>query len=156
MNPEKYIGEPGVDASLQPISLAQQALAIIEKHGLEDYPYECCGFLYGSETEIRFIQEAKPVLNKVSENRRRRFEISPLDYLAAERHAVEKKFNLLGIYHSHPDHPAVPSIHDFRQAVPYFSYIIVSISNGRAEAVRSWQLNDDGYFMEEKINLVNP
>ena len=151
MNTEKYIAEPGVKESLLPVSISQQAIHIIEKHGVEDYPYECCGFLYGADGNIRVILDAKPVLNKVTENRKRRFEISPQDYLAAELYAVEHDLTLLGVYHSHPDHPAVPSIHDFRQAVPFFSYVIVSVSDNHVQALRSWQLSD-GYFVEEKIN----
>jgi len=118
---------------------------------VEDYPNECCGFLYGAEGSVRVIHEAKPVLNKVTENRKRRFEISPKDYLAAELYAVKNDLTLLGVYHSHPDHPAVPSIHDFQQAVPFFSYIIISVSGNRVQSLRSWQLSD-GYFVEEKIN----
>ena len=151
MNTEKYIAEPGVKESLLPVSIYQQAIHIIEKHGVEDYPYECCGFLFGAEGNVRVIHEAKPVLNKVTENRKRRFEISPQDYLAAELYAVKHDLTLLGVYHSHPDHPAVPSIHDFNQAVPFFSYIIISVSDNRVQILRSWQLID-GYFVEEKIN----
>lgn len=151
MNIEKYIAEPGLEESLKPIKISQEALTIMEKHALKDYPNECCGFLYGVEGNIRFIHEVKPVLNNVVENKKRKFEISLKDYLAAERFAAEHNLALLGIYHSHPDHPAVPSIHDFRQAVPFFSYIIVSVSENHVQALRSWQL-DKGYFKEEKIS----
>jgi len=151
MNAENFIAEPGLVESLRPVSISQQALHIIEQHGVEDYPYECCGFLFGAEGNVRVIQEAKPVLNKVTENRNRRFEISPKDYLAAELYAVKNDLTLLGVYHSHPDHPAVPSIHDFKQAVPFFSYIIISVSDNHVQSLRSWQLSD-GYFVEEKIN----
>jgi len=151
MNGGNYIAEPGLKENLRPITISQQALHIIENHGVEDYPYECCGFLYGAEGSVRVIHEAKPVLNKVTENRQRRFEISPKDYLAAELYAVKNDLTLLGVYHSHPDHPAVPSIHDFKQAVPFFSYIIISVSGNRVQSLRSWQLSN-GYFVEEKIN----
>ena len=150
MNQEKYIAEPGLTENLLLIEIAPQARDIIEKHGLEDYPNECCGFLFGRDGNIRTIQEAKPVLNQVTENRRRRFEITPRDYLLAERYAAEHNLSLLGVYHSHPDHPAVPSIHDFQQAVQFFSYIIISVSGNRVQSLRSWQLHE-GYFVEEKI-----
>jgi proteasome lid subunit RPN8/RPN11 len=150
MNTEKFIAEPGLE-NLLPVTISPQALDIIEKHSVEDYPYECCGFLYGAEGNVRVIHEAKPVLNEVTENRKRRFEISAKDYLAAELYAVKNDLTLLGVYHSHPDHPAIPSIHDFKQAVPFFSYIIISVSENRVENLRSWQLSD-GHFVEEKIN----
>jgi|SRR5688572_4157892 len=151
MSTEKYIAEPGLEEDLQLVKISEQALSIIENHALEEYPHECCGFLYGVDGGSRLIIVAKPVSNNVTENRQRRFEISPEDYLAAERYALNHDIALLGIYHSHPDHPAVPSIHDFRQAVPFFSYFIASVSKNRVEAVRSWQLID-GFFTEEKIN----
>lgn len=151
MNQEKYIAEPGLEDNLLPIKIDPQARHIIEQHGLQDYPFECCGFLLGKEGNFRSILEAKPVLNNVTENRKRRFEITPRDYLLAERYAAEHNLSLLGVYHSHPDHPAVPSIHDFQQAVPFFSYIIISVSGNHVQALRSWQIHD-GHFVEEKIN----
>ncbi|HEU5290519.1 MAG TPA: M67 family metallopeptidase [Cyclobacteriaceae bacterium] len=152
MKQENYIAEPGLE-NLHPVRIDAKALDIIEKHGVEEYPYECCGFLYGAEGNVRVIREAKPVLNKVNENRKRRFEISPKDYLLAERYAIEHGLTLLGVYHSHPDHPAIPSIHDFRQAVPFFSYIIISVSENEVKDLRSWQLYE-GHFIEEKVNPV--
>ena len=71
--------------------------------------------------------------------------------MEAEQFAESNQLTLLGVYHSHPEHPAVPSIHDFRQAVPGFSYIITSVMNGKVENIRSWQLDQDGLFAEEKI-----
>ena len=153
MSIEKFIAEPGLEEALKPVKVSEQVLSIIEKHALEEYPFECCGFLYGVDEGNRLIIVAKPVLNNVTENRQRRFEISPGDYLAAERYALNHDITLLGIYHSHPDHPAVPSIHDFRQAVPFFSYFIASVSEKRVEATRSWQLID-GFFSEEKIKTT--
>lgn len=137
----------------KPVRISEEALYIIKAHSLEDYPYECCGFLYGAEDNVRFIYLAKPVLNNVTENKERRFEITPKDYLDAERYALEHDLTLLGVYHSHPAHPAVPSIHDLNHAVPYFSYIIASVSKDRVEAVHSWQLNSDGRFEEEEITV---
>ena len=149
MRQEKYATESGL--SLRPVIIYQEALQIINAHGVQEYPFECCGFLFGEEGAIRVIQEAKPVLNKVTENRKRRFEISPKDYMLAERYAIESGLTLLGVYHSHPDHPAVPSIHDLQQAVPFFSYIIISVSGNKVKGLRSWQLQENG-FREEKIN----
>lgn len=120
------------------------------------YPFEGCGFLFGTDEDTREISFVLPVENKKTENKRRRFEISPLDYMKAERHALENNMNLLGIFHSHPDHPAKPSEHDLKQAVPFFSYIIVSVENGKSVHATSWRLNDSGAFEYEIVkNKLN-
>ena len=77
--------------------------------------------------------------------------MNPGDYMKAERYADEKGFKLLGIYHSHPNHPAKPSVHDLNQAFPFFSYIIVSVNDGKHDDITSWQLDNNGEFQEEKI-----
>jgi proteasome lid subunit RPN8/RPN11 len=151
MDSEKYLADAGAVTKFKTLKISAQALDIMRKHGIEEYPCECCGFLFGVEENVRFIFEAKPVSNSVTENQRRRFEIMPKDYMNAERYAAENDLALLGVYHSHPDHPAVPSIHDFRHAVPFFSYIIVSVRNGRVDNLRSWQINSEGHFQEETI-----
>lgn len=123
----------------------------MQEHAVAVYPDECCGFLYGEDHEVRLIQEAIPVTNSQDGDQRRRFEISPVDYLRAERYALENNTGLLGVYHSHPDHPARPSEHDLKQAMPFFSYIIVSVQQGQVADLTSWQLNEAGQFEEEKI-----
>jgi proteasome lid subunit RPN8/RPN11 len=76
--------------------------------------------------------------------------------MKAERYALENELELLGIYHSHPDHPAIPSEHDFRQAVPFFSYIIMSVRHGSNKRLTSWRLNDDNKFEQERIIIEKP
>ena len=72
--------------------------------------------------------------------------------MRAERFALANDLSLLGVYHSHPNHPAIPSIHDLKQAVPFFSYIIISVMDGKFNTLRSWQLNEEtGQFDEEKV-----
>ena len=116
------------------------------------FPDECCGFLFGTETdEERIIEEVMLVNNSKEGDKRRRFEITPKDYLKAERYADEKKFLLLGVYHSHPNHPAVPSEHDRVAAQPWFSYVILSVINKIYAGLRSWRLNEEQQFEEEKI-----
>ncbi len=133
------------------LQLTEAAQRIIQDHATEIYPDECCGFLYGEDKEIRLVQEAVPVTNSKDGDKRRRFEISPEDYMRAERYALENNTSLLGVYHSHPDHPARPSEHDLKQAVPFFSYIIVSVREGKVADITSWQLNETEQFEEEKI-----
>jgi proteasome lid subunit RPN8/RPN11 len=127
-----------------------------EEQMLEDallaFPDECCGFLFGTENgDERLLTDILVVHNSKDGDKRRRFEIAPKDYLKAERHADEKGLALLGVYHSHPNHPAVPSEHDRVAAQPFFSYVIVSVYGDTIADVRSWRLNDDQQFEEEKI-----
>lgn len=135
--------------------ISKKALAHIHQHALMDYPNECCGFVYGTEGEYRSITLAKKVANVKQGDQTRRFEISPLDYLAAENYALENNLLLLGIYHSHPNHPARPSEHDRVQAVDYFSYIITSVSAKEINKTTSWRLNSNKQFDEEQLAMSN-
>ncbi|MFL5809944.1 MAG: Mov34/MPN/PAD-1 family protein, partial [Flavisolibacter sp.] len=94
------------------------------------------------------------VHNSKEGDKHRRFEIAPKDYLKAELFAVESGLQLLGVYHSHPDHSAIPSEQDRVAAQPYFSYLIISINKEARTLVRSWQLNENFQFEEEKINQI--
>jgi proteasome lid subunit RPN8/RPN11 len=136
--------------------IKQELIEQLQKHALETYPFECCGFVFGSDQkEGRFITEVQPVANSKAGDQRRRFEIDPRDYLQAERYALNQDLVLLGIYHSHPDHPAVPSEHDLKQAVPFFSYLILATQKNRVDNITSWQLNQRGQFEEENIEIIN-
>jgi proteasome lid subunit RPN8/RPN11 len=116
------------------------------------YPDECCGFLYGyEEGDGRTINDVVVVENGKLGDKRKRFEITPKDYMRAEQYALENDLQLLGVYHSHPDHPAIPSEHDRVAAQPYFSYIIISVFQGKPDEIRSWRLNDELRFEEEAI-----
>lgn len=116
------------------------------------FPDECCGFFYGYDNgDTRTIVEAVAASNVKEGDKSRRFEISPIEYLRAETYAEVKDLKLLGIFHSHPQHPAIPSVHDLKQAVPFFSYIIISVYDGTQKDIRSYQLDDSGEFQEEEI-----
>jgi len=119
---------------------------------LRSFPDECCGFFFGNEIgQERIITNILTVDNSKEGDKRRRFEIAPKDYLDAERFADENELQLLGVYHSHPNHPAVPSEHDRIAAQPYFSYIIISVKENEIADIRSWQLNENFMFEEERI-----
>ena len=121
------------------------------RDALQSFPDECCGFLFGKETaELRRITNILVVNNSKEGDKRRRFEIAPKDYMNAERFAEKNNLQFLGIYHSHPKHPAIPSEHDRVAAQPYFSYVIISVDEVIND-IRSWQLNDDLKFEEETI-----
>lgn len=123
------------------------------RHAEEAYPDECCGFFFGEEDGNRKIICARRVTNANENNRQRRFEIAPDDYQQAEKFALENGLDFLGVYHSHPNHPAEPSEHDRKVAMPYFSYIIISVQDGQAAEIRSWQLNEDRKFEEESVKI---
>jgi len=128
----------------------------VKDHALETYPLECCGFMFGEDhVEGRTITEIRPATNSKEGDQRRRFEIDPLEYLKAERYALANELTLVGIYHSHPDHPAKPSEHDLRQAVPFFSYVILAVTKEAVENITSWQLDKNGQFEEEKVEIIN-
>jgi len=121
-------------------------------HAEETYPHECCGFFFGRDTvDSRRVLTIMPVKNSNIKNPERRFNITPEDYRQAEQFADEQNVDLLGVYHSHPDHPAIASEHDRRVALPWFSYLILSVIDGKTKDVKSWKLNDESFFTEEKI-----
>ena len=111
-------------------TITQTLFEEIERHGRDAYPEECVGALIGTVAaggKARTVERLFPIDNRSGENRRRRYLVSPLDYLAAERAADSAAKTLLGFYHSHPEHPAEPSATDLAWAQPNFVYIIMSI-----------------------------
>ena len=112
----------------------------IRQHGAETYPNECCGALIVRDGQVTGTF-ALP--NTTEEGPRRRFLVRPDDYRQAEQQAREAGADLLGFYHSHPDHPARPSQYDLDHAWPFFSYIIVSVRAGAPEDMTSWRLRED-------------
>jgi proteasome lid subunit RPN8/RPN11 len=128
--------------------VSDDALAAIRGHGANTYPDECCGALIGRESDR--VVEAFALSNTTSGERRRRFLIGPDEYRVSEARATELGASLLGFYHSHPDHPAVPSAFDLEHAWPNLSYVIVSVQAGRAEDVRSWKLRGDRSGFDEE------
>jgi proteasome lid subunit RPN8/RPN11 len=118
----------------------------IRAHGQETYPHECCGALVGRENHVTAVV-ALP--NTTEEAPRRRFLVRPSDYREAERQASELGAELLGFYHSHPDHPARPSQYDLDHAWPTFAYIIVAVADGTATDMTVWHLQEDRSRFEE-------
>lgn len=122
------------------IAIGADVDAAIREHGAETYPNECCGALIGREGVVTGTY-ALP--NTTEEGPRRRFLVRPQDYRAAEKQAGVAGGELLGFYHSHPDHPARPSQYDLDHAWPSFSYIIVAVREGVPEDMTSWRLRGD-------------
>jgi proteasome lid subunit RPN8/RPN11 len=139
------------------IRFEKEAIESMVRHLEDAFPNEGCGFIYGkTNSDEKLVYQAVPVINVKQGDQRRRFEISPLDYMKAERYAISNGLELLGVYHSHPQHPAIPSEHDLKQAVPVFSYPILSIQDGRFDYIRSWYLDDNASFTEETISINEP
>jgi proteasome lid subunit RPN8/RPN11 len=120
--------------------------ALIRRHGEETYPHECCGALVGGRGHV---VATVPLPNTTEEGPRRRFLVRPADYRLAEQRAGELGGELLGFYHSHPDHPARPSQYDLDHAWPTFAYVIVSVRSGAAGDMTVWWLKDDRSIFEE-------
>src|SRR6058998_1945536 len=118
----------------------------IRRHGEETYPHECCGALIG---RAGGVTDVVALPNTTEEGPRRRFLVRPSDYRLAEGRATELRGELLGFYHSHPDHPAKPSQYDLDHAWPTFAYIIVSVADAKAGDVTVWYLQDDRSSFEE-------
>ncbi len=133
--------------------LHSRQLEDIQSYGQQTYPEECCGFLFGTEiNNERVIHEVVPIDNSRQDNKERRFLITPEDFIEAERRADNLNLSLIGFYHSHPDHPAIPSEFDREHALPFYSYIIISVRNKKPAEIRSYQLADDREsYIEEKL-----
>ena len=136
-----------------PIVLGAGIGAAIEAHGRETYPHECCGALLGRDGQVH---RTFPLPNTTEEGPRRRFLVRPDDYRSAERQASEFGLELLGFYHSHPDHSARPSQYDLDHAWPFFSYVIVSVTAGEARGMTSWRLRDDRSAFDEQPLVTKP
>ena len=137
------------------ISLTDQHISDFKKHLIDGFPNEQCGFIFGiREKNNHKTTEIKPVANIKEGDQKRRFEIDPLDYMKAENYALTNDMDLIGIYHSHPLHPATPSIHDYKQALESISYIIMSIDENSMIDLKSWRINEKLKFEEEKLIII--
>lgn len=117
----------------------------IARHAERAFPEECCGTLLGRDEDdgTRVIVDVLPVENTKGEERERRYLIEPRALLDAERDARRRGLDVVGIYHSHPNHPSRPSEFDRVHAMPFWSYVIVSCMEGRAASLESWRLTED-------------
>lgn len=136
------------------VQLVSSQIEVIKHHGERTFPEECGGLLLGTvENGVRIVHEVLPLENIRKDSRHNRVELNPLDYARAEREAAKRGLGVWGYYHSHPDHPAIPSSFDLEHA-PFveWSYIIVSVRSGIADEVRAWTVREDrSEFDEEEI-----
>ncbi|MDR2499964.1 MAG: M67 family metallopeptidase, partial [Treponema sp.] len=128
------------------IRLPAQWQKAIRAEGERAYPNECCGVLLGAiqNDDDRLVKNIIPITNtREAEEQYHRFKIEPEDIMRAEKTALAQNREVLGFYHSHPDHPARPSEYDRNNALPFYSYIIVSVEQKKATELTSWRLTED-------------
>jgi proteasome lid subunit RPN8/RPN11 len=137
-----------------PVHISPEHDRAIREHSRETFPNECCGILIGrDESALREVVMVLPAGNSRDEpEQHHRFAIEPRALLEAEKIARAQKLDVLGFYHSHPNAPARPSKYDREHAWPVYSYIIVSVRDGEAKEMTSWQLREDrGGYDEERL-----
>ena len=142
------------------LKLSPEHVAAMRRHGEQEYPAECCGILLGHATgEVKVVTEVVPLKNlrhnlqraqellpldePGRESERNRFLIDPGDQLRVEKDARARHLDVLGYYHSHPDHPARPSEYDREHAWPWYSYVIIGVEQGEPKDLNSWVLTGD-------------
>jgi proteasome lid subunit RPN8/RPN11 len=136
------------------IEMPRTVVRAIEDHAREAFPEECCGSLLGFASELRRVIEARRAKNTAVEDRARRYVIDPLELLHTDEDARAKHLDLIGIYHSHPGHPAVPSEFDRSRAASWYSYVILSIQDGQPGELTSWRYDESTRrFMPEEIRI---
>ena len=135
--------------------LDPRQLAAICRHGEADYPAEACGLIGGSvEGDRKVVVQLVPLDNRRSDSARNRYLIDPTSFRRAQERLDRDGLEVIGVYHSHPDHPPAPSAFDRDHAWPWLSYVIVGVAAGRAGEAKSWVLADDrGTFDEESITI---
>ena len=138
------------------LRLSPELENIIRKDGENAYPNECCGVLIGKidNAGVKTAGSTLTIDNAREDSEQyHRFLITPEDMMKAEQSARAMKLDVIGFYHSHPDHPSAPSGYDKDHALPFYSYVIVSVDNGKAQILTSWELTDDrSEFKQENIN----
>ncbi|WP_026732029.1 Mov34/MPN/PAD-1 family protein [Fischerella sp. PCC 9605] len=150
------------------IQLSSEHLQAIRNHAESIYPEECCGIIFGHLSEDgKTVVEIMPTENawspetatdvpdvEVVDGRRRRYAITPQVMLAVQKEARARSLCIIGIYHSHPDYPAIPSEFDRQCAWQEYSYMIISVQNGTAGEINSWCLDENHQFQPEEIEVT--
>lgn len=161
------------------IRLSEAHLDAIRNHGATTFPNECCGVLLGDvEGDVRTVREVRVMANVFEPSaefeasvqtdgattaeapavgQERRYFVSPQEMFALMQEERRTKRKVLGFYHSHPNHPARPSAYDREWASPWYTYIIVSVMDGRPDDLTAWRLDDDRQaFSTETWEIAPP
>jgi len=131
------------------VSLSKEVLEAIHRHGESTYPEEGAGFLLGNGGSVSRIHALKNA--REDQARRNRYLVTPEDYLRVEQLAIALGLEIVGVFHSHPDHPCHPSEYDREWAQPFFVYMITSVRSGAAVESRAWKLSEDRTKFNEQI-----
>ena len=137
------------------MKITKSLLEKLKAHARRTYPEECCGILLGRENgDEKVVSDVIEIDNARNEQRERRFLITPQAYQEADKEARKRALEILGFYHSHPDHPAWPSQYDLEHAWAWFSYMITSVEQGEPKETSSWVLREDrAAFDQEEIKI---
>ena len=135
------------------IDIKKNHIDQIKEHAQKDYPYECCGILLGkfSGAEKTVTQVLEITNEKEDENKHNRYLIPSSKILQTELYAIKNGLDIVGFYHSHPDHSAVPSAYDVEHALPVYSYLIVSVYDAKAVDFTISVLSDDRAKFEKEL-----
>lgn len=140
------------ESNVLPLYLPSSERVKMAAEAEEAYPGECCGLLVGVlDGEGYRVVRAEACRNLRQGERDDRFELDPKDFLRVDSAAREEGLEVIGVYHSHPDHAPRPSRFDAAAAHPGFAYLIVAVRSGKAAGMRSWLLDFDGSFEEQPI-----
>ncbi|MCK4847064.1 MAG: M67 family metallopeptidase [Deltaproteobacteria bacterium] len=121
------------------------------------YPHECCGALLGNaDGDEKSVSTARLLQNMNKERAADRYEIDPAELLKVEKEGAKEGLDVVGFYHSHPDHPSKPSGFDRERAWPDYSYIIVAVAGGTEVEAESWTFTEmDAPFEVEEIKITD-
>src|SRR5256886_13554517 len=135
--------------------LDARQVAAIRRHGEADYPAEACGLIGGAvEGDRKVAVQLVPLVNQRTDSARNRYLIDPESFRRAQEKLDRDGLEVIGGYHSHPDHPPAPSAFDREHAWPWLSYVIVGVGHGPAGDPKGWVLADDrGTFAEESLTI---
>ena len=126
------------------VRVSAEDLRDLRDHARTAYPHECCGFLIGRfEDTARVVSGLVRAANARADSPGNRYSIAPEEFLRVERAARERGLEVVGFYHSHPDHPARPSEFDREHAWPGYAYLILSLRAGEPAELLAWRLADD-------------
>ncbi len=136
------------------LHIPRQVYDEVLSHAEQSYPHECCGVLVGSALKDRRVFAAHTATNVNVERAKDRYDIDPKEILMIDRQARAEGLDILGFYHSHPDHPDRPSEFDRERGQPGYSYVIISVKNGKTASVKCWAFDDvNDPFKEEKLKI---
>lgn len=134
---------------VRPIRWSSDVRAQLEQLARDGYPHEVCGLLVGRfDAESIGVERITQARNLATDRLQDRYVLDPDDYLAADRAARKDDLEIVGVWHTHPDHPPTPSTTDWEAAWEGYCYVIVSVRRGEVDGVRAWELDGEGFIQK--------